>query len=275
MDDLRPSLPDNSPAWRWQLVTRYADEQREPPSSEDALVAPGSRFLRRWQNAKTVNLLSELRAAYPDLYTAHNIWSTSGAERWMLEAALLTEADFNTIGEYLARAANIVRAFCQYFYDVVERKKSRGYVLAHIMAPSVSRPMNAKDQDFLPKLVGYCAGWKALTEYFDRGSFSTETRAWFQAAYTDQLLRLGWSATQRVELNNFTAVPVMEMTLKMAELQQAHQSLGSNDAMTFATSLMDQYKMLILPPNKALAADEPRAADLLQSRQRLAFAPKK
>ncbi len=212
------SLYEGSPSWRWDFVKALIQEGRKPPRTAEEPVKAAYRFLKRWKQATQVDRYL-LQRDYPNIFSAYLLYANPKSEKWLLEAGLLSEASDSDIGRYAGHRPEVVKVYGLLFYDVRDRRGAKGYIANQILVPAVQRGMDGRDFDFCLKALAYFAGWQAMTDFVSDGQMSDETRAFFAENFMDQMLKLGYKATHRVEVNNFTAMQIIETCVKLREIE--------------------------------------------------------
>lgn len=256
---------ENTPSELWDTVVAMVDEKRAPSRrDEDEVYRRGFNFLKRWRTSTKVDRWA-MKRDYPTLFSAFVLYANPQSEKWMIEAGLLTETPVEKIAEYVGQAVEVIKDYALFFFNVRSRLRSRGYILNQIMMPAFARGMHQRDYDMLFKTMAYCMGWDVFTEFLDKRSMSAQTRSKLSDGFKDNLIKLGYIATQRIEVNNFNATMVIELCLKLAEMERATGLGASNDeAMVLMQSLLSQCKLAIMPTDaKFMEFDEPRAYTML------------
>lgn len=261
----RTLIARNSPSRVWEMVCALKAENRMPPRKpEYAQVREGLYFLRRYDAAFTTNDHTVLEHDYPDLYAAHEIYADLSGERWILEAGLLTDLTLGELADYVSQPESVVGKYEAVFYNIRPRLKSRGYVLNHICMPAVRRGMHGRDYDFCFKTIAYCLGWQVFTEFIDGRNMSDGSRNALEQSFRDRLVKLGWLAANRLEVNNFNGVEVIEQCLKLQELEKSRgPAVGQAEAYVVLQTLLTNCRTTILPADKELCLDEPRVTDAM------------
>ena len=257
-------LTGNAPDRRWTAAAAYVESKRPISRSEaDPHIRAAYWFLRRWNNAKKDYEQMAIAADYPDLCRAFALYSDVGTERWMIEAGALADIPYSELGDYVNQPAKVVELYEALFYDVRPKLKARGYILNRVLMPAAARGMHGHDYDLLFKTVAYCGGWKAFQEFIDSSPMSPEVRKWVRDSSEDKLLKQGWIAAHRLDVNNFNAPLILELTVKLKTIEQEAGKQGLQDeSLQILRNLLDQFATTIVPPQAQFALDEPRAATL-------------
>lgn len=213
------SFPEQTPSWRWDSVRAFLSEGKKPNRTTERLVVRAWRFLRRWVKSTQTGRI-QLRAEYPDIYEAYAMFANPQSERWLVEAGLLSEADFKTIGDFVGKSADVVQLYGELFYDIREKRKARGYIANRILSPAAQRGLDGRDYDFFMKTLAYFAGWNAMSEFVGDGEMSEDMQTMLNNNFVNRMLKLGYLATHRLEVNNYNAIEVIEQCIKLRELEQ-------------------------------------------------------
>lgn len=249
---------DNSPRWRWEQIRAMVDADRTPNRGDDELIRKGVYFLRRWNGSEPADLPA-LKRDYPGLFEAHMLYANPASEQWIIEAGLLTEATIHDIADFVGQTATAIEAYAAYFFDVTAKKKARGYIINQVLVPSVTRGIVGRSHDFILKTLAYAAGWKIFTEFIDDQRMSDTARSFLQNNYDEWLLKLGYVATHRVEVNNFNAVELIDKCIRVREVEaQRGTPLVAGEAWQAVTTLLQQCVTTIIPPGGQPILDEPQ-----------------
>jgi hypothetical protein len=264
----RPELlDDNSPGWRWDVITALTEENRPLSRNiSDVLVRQGYHFFKRYNKAKTRIENLDIKADYPDVYRAYNLYSDWSSEKWLIEAGILTGEPTEKICEWTGHKPETVETYQSLFYDIRDRLKARGFILNRVMMPAVNRGMHARDYDLLLKMLAYCGGWNVFTEFLDGANMSDGTRQWLSTNFSDKLLKQGWVAVHRLEVNNFNSVEVINTIVKLKEIEALKGGPGGahQQALTALSQLLDQCVTTIMPgASPVFDMDEPRALEMV------------
>lgn len=270
------SFYENSPSAAWDVVVSMVEENRTPSRRpEDEIYRKGFHFLKRIKFATGIDRVN-VRRDYPTLFAAYMLFSDPRSERWIIEAGLLTEVPLEVVSKYVAQPVPVIEEYHKYFFNVKGKLESRGYILNQVLTPAIARGMHQRDYDMMFKTMSYCMGWQVFTEFIDRRELTSHTRNSIGLGFRDNLMRLGYAATQRLELNNFNAHIIIELCLKLAELESNKGvSNGREEAMSLLNNLIAQCKTAILPIDAVLLSDEPRAETLLSGTPMLSYTKEK
>jgi hypothetical protein len=263
-DEYKPPLP-STPDYRWQLAAEMVSA-RTPPSRgdpEEALFRTAYNFIMRLRNGKG-SAVRKLQREYPDLYMAHALFQHRDSECWILEAGLLTTVPKADLARFVAVSTEVVDLYEKYFYSVRDKLESRGYILNHILMPAVIGGLSGRDFDFLYKTLAYCAGWGVFADFLEVRQMDRQTEDWIYSSFRSRLLKQGWIAAHRVEINNFNAVEILDKCLMLKRLESEFGDKPVQDeAMALLQGLLGQLSLPVTSNRDNIIPDEPRAAQLL------------
>jgi hypothetical protein len=139
--------------------------------------------------------------------------------------------------------------------------------------PAVGRGLHARDFDFMFKVLAYCCGWEIFTEFIDHKASNPKTRDFHQENFKEGLMKLGWAATKRLELNNYNALEVINACLQLQSIEKEQGGEAAKDAASsMLNDLLLQCKIAILPTRVPMTVlSEPRAQELLGAPQELKY----
>jgi hypothetical protein len=266
-------LDENAPDWRWQIVTSLVDDNK-PPSrrTEDDDFRKAWYYLKRANTVKSRYETLALSRDYPGLARAHKLYENPNSVKWIIEAGLLTDITIEDLSKFVSQPKDVVENYVKYFYDVRDKLESRGYIINYITLPAVRRGLAQRDFDFLYKTMAYCCGWNHFVSLIDNKAMDEETTKFFQNGFKQNLIKLGYISTLRIEVNNFTAAAIMEMNVKLLDLERdkASESVQSQ-AVAMLGEVLSNCKMAIIPSSKTLLSHEPRADELMRGVSRLKY----
>jgi len=261
LNDEISSLYEGSPSWRWDFVKVLVQENRKPSRLAEKPIVDAYRFLKRWMNASEVDRYL-LKRDYPDVFSAYVLFANPHSEKWVIEAGLLSEASDADIGQFAGHRAGTVNLYGQLFYDVRERRSAKGYIANQVLVPAVQRGMDGRDFDFCLKSLAYFGGWKVLTDFVAEGAMSEDTRHFFTENFMDQMLKLGYKATHRLEVNNFTSIQIIEMCVKLRELEQTRTGpLTHSETWGIMENLLKKCGTTVAQGQAITAGVEPRVLE--------------
>jgi len=253
-------LQDFAPDREWRivgdLVTRGKLPSRKPC---DALRRQACRFLKRWDRATPVDV-EKLKREYPDIFVAYCLWANQRSAKWAIEAGILTPTPFGEIGAYLGYAESVITTYEKLFFQVRDRIGTRGYVHNMIIMPAISQGMHGRDFDYLYKVLSFCAGWKVFIDFLEVGEMGAETENWLQSSFRSRLKKLGWMAVHRLEVNQYSALEIVDKCIELQRLEREHNIGSAQDqASELMKDLLEGNSLTIIPAAQSLPADERRA----------------
>lgn len=258
-----PPLP-SAPQYRWELLRQMVDNRVMPSRRpEDDWLRTGHSFLSRMRRGKTAAAY-QLQREQPDLYRAYTLSLHRESESWIIEAGLLTDVSYEELAQYIHATPEAIKLYEFYFYNVRDKLSSRGYVLNHILMPSMRGGLSQRDFDFLYKTLAYCAGWPIFKEFFELHEMDPKVEMWVHNSFRSTLLKKGWLALQRLEVNNYNALEVVDKCLELKRIEfEKGEEPARIEALELLKGLLGQCRLSILASTEPLTLDEPRAAEML------------
>lgn len=254
----------NTPTWRWDLITSFLENGEELPRSHpDNWLRQGFNFMRKHENAKEHNRFMRLLLDYPAIYQAHELYIDWTSERWMIEAAIIAGVEAAELAQFVGHPEDVITAYEMLFYDIRKKLSSRGWVLNRVMMPAVQRGIHERDYDMMLKSIAFEHGWEHLKSYMGSGCFSEASRKWIKTAIRDNLLRKGYVATARTEVNSYNAIDMIGLCLKLEEIETTKGSGASTEEAGKVFSQLLENCATTVMGTEASLLDEPRAAELL------------
>lgn len=265
-DDFLPPLP-SKPGFRWEQIRQMVEEQVAPGRRpEDDWLRTGHNFLSRLRRGKGAAVRGLIRD-YPDLYAAYALMKHKNSESWMIEAGLLTDISYDELAQYVCCTVETVKQYEFYFYSVKDKLDSRGYMLNHVLMPAFQGGMSQRDQDFLYKTLAFTAGWPTFKEFFEMHEMNPKVEMWVHNAFRSMLLKKGFIAVNRLEINNYNAIEVIDKCLELKRIEaEKGEEPARIEALELIKGLLGQCRLSILASTEPLALNEPRAAELLAGR---------
>lgn len=254
----------NTPTWRWDLITSLLENGEELPRSHpDTWLRQGFTFMRKYENAKEHTRFIRLLADYPAIYAAHELYMDWTSERWVIEAAVIADVSVEEISEHAGHPEEVVTAYEMLFYDIRKKLSARGWIMNRVMMPAIQRGIHERDYDMMLKSIAFDHGWAHLKSFMGTGCFTEESRRWIKTAVRDNVLRKGYVATTRTEINNFNAMDMIGLCLKLEEIETTKGSGASTEeANKVFGQLLENCTTTVMGTDLPLT-DEPRAAELL------------
>ena len=274
MESSSDELFDDGPGWRWSRIKYIIKNELLPPRrTADSLIRRGYQYLKR-RNSLMQNPGDEhwVRSDYPDLFAAHNMYQNTSSERWIVEAGILADQTPEFLADYTATRPEVIRAYENYFFDIRDKLKSPGYIITRLLKPALRG--TAKDEvDFMIKLAAWVGGWRLVQDTIDARHLSVESIGWLKTAFIHELVKKGWMAVRRIDVNNFTASELIGHVLRLAELEQSAKQMElaqkgekvkDNEIYTGLQALLNSVQTGILRPEKVVG-DEERALAALEA----------
>jgi hypothetical protein len=261
----KPPFLLNSVSWRWDLISSLVEQKKDLTRTHaDPLLRKGYFFFRRYIKASDTTQHMLLMQDYRDLYEAYATFMDWRSERWLIEAAVCADVPSREIAEFVGLRTAVVDLYESIFFDIRPKLSARGYVLNRIFLPAVQRGLLERDHDLMYKSLAYFSGWDICREFMAGGILSEKARHWATQAISDGLLRKGYAAVQRLEVNNFNAVEVIGLCLKLKEIETVKgSSMAQDEAMKTLGQLLENCATQILPDGGLGGADEPRVNELM------------
>jgi len=253
-----------APDREWNIIADLLKRGRAPSrSAQDKMRRRAYYFMKKWvRPGQFISDLEDLKRDDPDIFTARCLYGDPTSVRWIIEAGLLTPAPYEEIGDYIGYPASVIDVYEQLFYQVRDRLESRGYIQNMILMPVVAKSLHSQDFDFLYKILGYCSGWRALTSFIDVGEMDANTEGWINSSLRSRLKKLGWMAVHRVEVNQFSALEIIDKCLELQRIEREQGTGNAQDqAATLMKDLLESRSLTIISSKEKLPVTEPRALD--------------
>lgn len=271
---LREKVLEDGPDWRWNRV-RYlvSRNPQAAPRAGDPLIRIGCRYLSRRNRMQEQEDQAWLRSDYPDLYDAHLMYENPDSERWIVEAGILADQTDEFLAEYVATRPGVVQTYADYFFDIRSKLKAPGYITNRLLRPAVMSGAATLDNDLLLKMAAWAGGWRLVQETLDFRHLSGDSVGWLKTAFIHELVKKGWVAIRRLDVNNYTAMELINTVLRLAEIEHnaneaklARKEGQTQESEVFAglRSLLNSVQTGILRPEKVIG-DEERALALLEA----------
>ena len=265
---------DNAPDETWDTIVAMVDENRAPGRNLPPIYKEGYTYLRRWRSASRTELPA-LRRDFPVLCPAHMLYCNQRSEKWIVEAGLLSEVESQKLADYISKDPAVIDKYHELFFSVKDKLHSRGYILNQILLPAFSRGMSDRDYDLMYKTIAYCLGWDTFSEFIDYKALSDDSRAKLQEGFRDNMIKLGYIASRRLEVNNFNATLVIDSCIKMQELErEARLSMTQGGTVVnLLGDLLTKCKTVIAAPSPTFLLDEPRAESMINDVKLIEYGP--
>jgi len=275
MESSTEDVFDDGPGWRWSRIEHLIKCELPPPRRDaDPLIRRGYQYLKR-RKSLMQNPSDEhwVRADYPDLFLAHNMWQDTTSERWIVEAGVLADQPYDFLASYVASKPEAIRAYEDYFFDIRSKLKSPGYIINRLLKPGLSRGTVEGEYDLMIKLAAWVGGWNLVRDTIDARHLSVESLGWLKTAFIHELVKKGWMAVRRIDPNNFTASELINAVLRLAELEQSAmqaklaqkgEEVRDNELYAGLQALLNSAQTGILRP-ELVVGDEERALAALEA----------
>ena len=260
--------------WRWQRAKYLVDTNTQMSKYlDDDCVAYARAFIRARQSGRP-KAMEALQRKFPPLFLAYEIYnSISNPVKWKLEAALITEASAEDIGNFMALDPIVPAAYENVFFNVRPFLYAESFIQDHVIMPAHQRAMTNKDRlEVVLKLVAYNGGWNALSRFMVRGSLPESTQKMIDELIMTSMRYNALSASVMTQITPWSTADIMNnfIDLKKLELGQQMVSMGAVDreqeevskkALTFKPF----YKLSDKPGE--IGDVEMRAVDMIRARE--------
>jgi len=248
-----------APDARWRKLQLFYREGRRPARNDpDPLIRLGWRYMKKYQETP-LERLSGLERDFPTLSVAHGLHTAVEGVKWVLEGGILADAAEEDLSAYLDVPVEAIRMYEAFFYDMRRHLGSRGYVLAIALAPALRRGIDPQDPDFAYKMLGFGAGWDALKTFVDGQDMTPAARSLFHSAFKAKLLKNAWSAAQRMDINNYNALEVIDRYLQLLGLERAAGAEeDESSTIRMMADVLQGLDMKVLGPGDKTFVEEPR-----------------
>ena len=262
------------PDWRWRRA-RHLVQQGEAMSKvlDDELVAYARLAFRQFQLGPRA--LESFRRKEPDLCAAVEIYAEGGYMKDQLEAAILTEADGPTIGNFLGMPAAVAALYEKILFAVREVACSPGLIVSAVIRPAFQQGMTGGHGGVM-KLVAYFLGWDMFCSYVTVGALpgaqqrklegiirSELTKGVFASALRDR----SWTPARSGRMGH----PPGAFGAELATCGVTEEQFEEQDLAKRILESCDFYKRSTGPP--PIGSVEPRAIEGIQPREEPSPAP--
>ena len=94
--------------------------------------------------------------------SSYKVYKENGLLRWVLEAYLLTNLDFDEIGSLVGLGVDVVYWYEQIYYRVRDRLAARDWIVQEAIGKSVHSEATKHDLDIILKWLAFYGGWTVL-----------------------------------------------------------------------------------------------------------------
>lgn len=214
------------PQWRWKAATRIKENTSHPSDfhprrTHDPLVVHTIYpFLYEYDmKGRTLSGEDEVRAKYPGLLWAHDVYRNGGTLEHYLQAMLLGGAECDDIGSFIATTSNQVWWYEKTYFDVRQYLADRDWVWIHVLEGSL-HGLDLHIENFLWKAISYTQGWKVFRDCFGFAApLTPEWRTAMLGALNRKILQDTLLAVMRREPRGFNENFIVDQYLKMIELE--------------------------------------------------------
>ena len=161
---------------------------------DDELVAYARLAFRQFQLGP--RSLERFRRTEPDLCAAVDIYSNGGCMKDQLEAAILTEANGETIGDFLGMPAAVAALYEKLFFTVREVACSPGLIVSSVIRPAFHQGAAGGDGGVM-KLVAYFLGWDVFRNFVMVGTLPGEQQEELEGIIRAELTKEGVASVLR------------------------------------------------------------------------------
>jgi len=266
MEFPREIVLDDGPEWRWNRVTQIVEQDRTPPRRmSDAMIRRACNYLRRYHRLREMEDQVWLQGDYPDLFGAHRMYENPESEKWIIEAGILAKQDDVFLAQYIASKPEVIKAYADYFFDVRSRLNSPGFIINRVLRPAAQRGAAVDENEMMIKMAAWTGGWNLVQETLDSRHLSVDSLNWLKTAFIHELVKKGWMATRRVDVNNFTAMDIINSVLRVAELEHEakktklihkDEKAQTNEVLAGLQGLLNQMQTGTLRPDKVIGPEK-------------------
>lgn len=228
-------------------------------------------FIGRLQNKPSPTLLLQ---DYPLIYRAYSLNKDDRSVRWQIEAGLLTAATHEEIALYTGQQPSVVDTYAQIFYNIRPYLSAPGFVSNEVLLPAARHGLAERDYDFMFKTMAYFAGWETFKCFIECRELTPKSYHYVRSAFKANVMKLGWKASMLVNVNQFNAVELMDLCLRLEEMERNQGPAPAQaEAGVLIQALLNQCRMTIISSDTRLESDEPRVANELNPERGLRFVP--
>ena len=161
---LHPDSPSRVPAWRWlRAAAVVAGKRKLSRKREDPATCKAVAFIRASRKVVTERAQRRIFAAYPDLFTAGQLYQDA-SRRLEIESHVLARQAPELIAELMSVPLQTVLAYQTYFFDIADRIDATGYVTQTVIG--LTDPATAPPHVWL-KALAYHHGPAVIEPFLD------------------------------------------------------------------------------------------------------------
>lgn len=266
MEFPREQVLDDGPEWRWSRVTAIVEQGHTPPRrASDRLIKRGCTYLKRRLRLRDLEDQCWLQSDYPDLFGAHTMYENPESEKWLIEAGVLCKQTDEDLAAYISTSPGVIKAYTDYFFDIRSRLNAPGFIINRILRPVTKRGAVTDEHDLMIKMAAWTGGWQLVKESLDSRHLSDASISWLKTSFIHELVKKGWMSVRRIDVNNFTAMELINAVLRLAELeqdvhktkmQQKDEKIQQNEVLAGLQGLLNNMQTGILRPTKVTGVEE-------------------
>ena len=211
-----------TPDWRWDRARYICDNGLSLSKVlDDDLVAICRSFIRA-RKSGSPRTLESLRRKYPNLYLATEVHEeTRDPLRWILEGAILTEANAEEIASFLCLPEEVVAMYENIYFNVRPFMSGAGLIYAKVLVPSFRRAMIDKDLDLVLKSIAYACDWDVFMKFCSRKPLAKREADILDNMVISELKRVAYRAALQIEINQYNVNEVIEQYLNIRRIDIA------------------------------------------------------
>lgn len=234
-----PANPRRPVDWRWQRAALAASgEAPLARKGGDRWVARALAFQRRQAETRGALDLAELAEGEPAIFWAHDLRYSDGDDyggspfRSELEARLLAADQSRNIADRLNTTVAVVEAYERLFFNVIDRRANRGYLIHQVLGAQVHTGFQVQDYDLIWKLMALLGGPLAVDLMIDQSighaypERPSDLKHFVADVTQNDLRRQAMLALKTLRINNFNAMEVVDKFLKLVEIERTTGGAG-------------------------------------------------
>jgi len=243
---LRVDSPYRPADWRWQKVCYLKDKNKKPSKRcDDKWIAEALRFKIALDRCQTQTDLEGLMHEWYYMYLAYELYDErtdldspsirSHPTRYEIEARILAEESFASIGWKTHVPEGAIDVYQQIFFNVLDRIDSESYICNQIIgSEALQRGLGDRDYDKVWKLYGYHHGEGAVDELVT--TFPQQRKKLLRGEMANiwdddkraTMVRKAALAARSMAINSFTNIPVLDLPTRRFEFSKlAAWGIGS------------------------------------------------
>ena len=225
------------PNWRWQRVVELVDDKATPSRNDEDIIVRTWRFLKR-KKVASVMRMTTLKKDYPDIFAANKMYEDESDFRWLLEAALCTEAKIEDIAKDFQLDVVAIETYEKLFWDVRAHLGSPPYVEANILRPALrNRTLQENSPDYIRKFYALTLGYNSFLNSLKPDNESVEQIRFEALAYSNHVRQLSLEAAKNASAVGFNQVEMIKLA--------PEQEQKKEDRTTIQTAAVDAVKELM------------------------------